>query len=474
MPLRRGALGAAVLLLLAAACAKSGSETSSVDAAAQPMLEAGIGDAPPDGSFLDGTVETGAEAAADASLDAGADVAEDSAPDAPIDAPPTSADAPVDVAVDGDAPGTPTACIDGSPILYARTACPGSPLTPPSALVASAVSASRGDVLSLGGLAEPQAPCAPVIVCTAAAAPTMIFSDDPESPSSDGVLYADVIGPGAFRVYVYHSNGGSALRKFPVVLLNQGSQDVNAVIGPKGVAGPGTDYVAIGKSAITAWMGAATTTSLVVPAGQRVLFDSDLDGVHTSSSELAHAIIDFTLDGPVKLSVVSVGASEDAATVTAGLSLLPDDQLHQRGTFPGAMRLVQTTTPLDGAGIRRLTFGDGVSDLNLTGNDAVDQKTVSLGGNYGLVYALTLGVGVDTAFLVAPQGGAWGGGAVVAAGADGAQGIVALPAATDSLGSQSQAILLGRFAAQSSPVTATFISAGGSNLPIDVAAVPVP
>jgi hypothetical protein len=301
----------------------------------------------------------------------------------------------------------------------------------------------------------------------------MLFSDDPESPAADGVLYADVIGPGAFRAYVYHTNGGSGLRKFPVVLLNQGTVDVNVVLGPKGVAGPGTDYVAVGKSAITAWLGDTTTQALVVPAGKRVLLDADLDAVHAAAGELAHGILDFTLDGPVKLSVVSVVASEDAATLTASLGLLPDDQLHQRGTFPGATRLLQGTIPLDGASVRHLTLGDGVVDLDLVGHDAVDGTSVSLGGNYGLVYQATLTVGVHTGFVIAPQGGAWGGGAGVPQGEDGPAGIVALPSATSSLGSQSEAIEVGRFAAQTS-VTLTLISAGGSNLPVDLASVPLP
>jgi hypothetical protein len=249
--------------------------------------------------------------------------------------------------------------------------------------------------------------------------------------------------------------------------------DVDAVVGPAGIAGPGTDYVATGKSAILAWLGPTTTQTVVVPAGQRVLLDTDLDAVHAANGELAHAIIDFTLDGPVKISVVSVGATEDAASVTAGLNLLPDDQLHQRGTFPGAMRILQGVAPLDGASVRHLTLGDGVADPNLVGRDAVDGTTVSLAGNYGLVYQLVLNMSVSTGFVIAPQGGAWGGGASVPPGEDGTAALVSLPGASSSLGSQSLAILLGRFAAQTT-LTTTLLSAGGSDLPIDVATVPLP
>jgi hypothetical protein len=455
-----------------AACSRTGGSTSPEAGAPRDatgdVLADGAGDGAP------------ADTAAPADVRAG-----DASVDAPFDGtqqdsgPPPDSSALIETGVadgasaDADGGAMPTTCADGSPVTYARTMCAPAGLSAPAALVTAVGGATRGDVVSLGGLSEPAAPCAPVLVCTPVSAPTMLFSDDPESPSTDGVLYADVIGPGAYRAYVYHTNAGTGLRKFPVVLLNQGATDVNVVLGPKGVAGPGTDYVAVGKAAIVAWLGATTTQTLVVPAGQRVLLDADLDAVHAANGELAHGILDFTLDGPVKLSVVSVAAAEDAATVTAGLSLLPDDQLHQRGTFPGATRLLQGTTALDGTGVRHLTLGDGVADVDLAGHDAVDGTSVSLGGNYGLVYQIALTAGVHTGFVVAPQGGAWGGGAGVPLGEDGPAGVVALPGASSSLGSQSEAIAVGRFVAQSS-VTLTLISAGGSNLPVDLASVPLP
>jgi hypothetical protein len=426
----------------------------------------------------DATGDAGAPADA-APLDASVDAEEASAEAATVDStatadgPLAAADADAEADANANADASPTTCADGSQVLYTRTACAGAALAPTATLVSDCTSATRGDVLSLGGLDEPSAPCAPVLVCTPVGAPTMLFSDDPESPSSDGVLYADVIGPGAFRAYVYHTNGGSGLRKFPVVLLNQGTVDVNATMGAAGIAGPDTDYVAVGKAAIVAWLGPVTSQAVVVPAGQRVLLDADLDAVHAASGELAHAIVDFTLDGPVKLSVVSVEASEDATVVTAGLNLLPSDGLHQRGTFQGAARILQGTAPLDASSVRRLTLGDGVADLDLSGQDAVDGTSVSLSGNYGLAYEVDLAIGVDTALAIAPQGGAWGGGANVPAGEDGPAGIVSLPSASSSLGSQTEAILLGRFAAQSS-ASVTLLSAGGSDLPIDVASVPLP
>jgi hypothetical protein len=485
MRTRAAVIAGACLALGLGACSKERQTTAlTTDAAAPdaakstPAADAGDAEASGDASPTDGSADA-EEASTDATtaLDSSSPV--DATDDGGADSTTTRDGALTDVVTEAvtdavtEADASPTTCADGSPILYTRTACTGPALAATATLVSDSTSATRGDVVSLGGLDEPTAPCAPVLVCTPVGAPTMLFSDDPESPSSDGVLYADVIGPGAFRAYVYHTNGGSGLRKFPVVLLNQGTVDVNVTIGAAGVAGPDTDYVAVGKEAIVAWLGPVTPQAVVVPAGQRVLLDADLDAVHAANGELAHAILDFTLDGPVKLSVVSVVATEDATVVTAGLNLLPSDGLHQRGTFPGAARTLQGTAPLDASSVRRLTLGDGVVDVDLAGHDAVDGTSVSLGGNYGLAYELDLELAVETALAIAPKGGAWGGGANVPAGEDGLAGIVSLPSASSSLGSQSEAILLGRFAAQSS-VSVTLLSAGGSDLPIDVASVPLP
>jgi hypothetical protein len=75
--------------------------------------------------------------------------------------------------------------------------------------------------------------------------------------------------------------------------------------------------------------------------------------------------------------------------------------------------------------------------------------------------------------VVAPQGGDWGGVAQIPSGIDGPASLTPLPAATDVLGSQTEALVLGHFAG-GNDVVMTLMTAGGSNLPIDVAFVPSP
>jgi hypothetical protein len=374
--------------------------------------------------------------------------------------------------------GAAKTCSDGSPIILEMASCPGPAPAVPASLSSSLASATRGDIVSLDTAATPEqtAPCFPVRVCAPTAAPKMMFSDSPESPASSGVVYADTVGPGRVRIYVYHTNGENdgTLRKFPIVVLNQGSGAAHVTILQKGIAGPSTSYVAVGKAAIARWLASTAGSPITIDPGTRILLDSDLDAVHAAHDELVHAIYDVSFDAPVKVSIVSVVSSDDAASLTASLSLLPADADHQRATFDSADRVIETEAFIAGDGIRKISLGgnDDV-DLNLAGFDAVDGTSQSLGGNYGVFYTLLLGAGAHEAFALVPRGGAWGGAGDVSIGEDSASGAVAFPSASDAANADGSAVVAGRFATGTN-VRMHLISAGGSSLPVHIVMVPLP
>ncbi|MEO8797909.1 MAG: hypothetical protein ABI551_08495, partial [Polyangiaceae bacterium] len=172
--------------------------------------------------------------------------------------------------LDAGADAAAETCSDGSPIAQRWTSCDAAPPAASGALISALGSAARGDVVALGSAASaPASDCFPVRVCIPSAAPAMLFSDSPESPSTSGVLYADTVGPGPFRIYVYHTNGGNdgIARKFPVVVLNQGALDAHVTITAKGIAGPSADYVSVGKAAAAHFLAPAISTMVTVPAG---------------------------------------------------------------------------------------------------------------------------------------------------------------------------------------------------------------
>ena len=374
-----------------------------------------------------------------------------------------------DAATEADV--APPPCPDGATLLADRTACPSAR---PGALASAAVASVRGDVITLGGVDEGALPCLPVRVCAPADAPTLLFSDSPESPSANGVLYADVVPAGRFRVYVYHANGGTTLRKFPVVVLNEGAVDAHVTIEHAGVApAPSQDYVGIGKAVAKAWLASQGGATITVPAGMRVLLDAALDALHAANAELVHAIYDLRVDAPVKISVVSVDASTDAAAAASGLSLLTAIGGDGRGTFAGADVLLVPSAPLDAIGMAHLRLGGGVTDDDLRGVDATSGLPVTLKGNFGVLYRMRFDARANVALAVAPRGTDWGGAAEIAPGVDAPTPFVLLPRAQTSLGTVTDAISLGRFAAGSAPYVRLF-TAGGSNLPIDVVIAPLP
>lgn len=360
--------------------------------------------------------------------------------------------------------GGAAACPAGATLVRAALGCGAAGSAPATA--AALAPATRGDVV-VGSDAEERAlPCLPVLVCSPGDAPTLLFSDEPESPAADGVLYADTLAPGRYRVYVYHANGAAPSRKFPVVVLNQGAQPATLVVGARGVAGPSASYIAVGKQAALAWLLPRAPTTVTVPPGQRVLLDAGLDALHAAQTELVHAIIDFSVDATVKLSVVSVPAAADATVVTGTLSLLPNSGAHLRGTFARAGFLLASPAPLDGA--RRLRLGGGGDTVEpaLAGVDAVDgNQPVMLGGNYGVPLAVAL-AGGRLAAAVSARGGAWGGAAQLPAGSDGAAGALALPAAVEALVDTTHLAVAGRYA--TGGATLTLLTAGGASTPIDL------
>ncbi len=412
-----------------------------------------------------GNAQAPAKPDLDASDDRGFAEAEAAPSDAAEMAEAAEAAAPTEGGGDAHTDASSGPCPSGSLLIIDGTACPGAAVATPPSWASAIQAASRGQVISLDTTTVDSAPCLPLNVCQPGSAPTLLFSDSPETPLTDGVLYADSIGPGSYRLYVYQANAGSASRKFPVVALNQGTSDAHVIIVRRGLGGtPSTDYVGVGKAAVLDWLASSGAGTVTVPAGTRVLLDPALDALHANAQELVHAIYDVSLDAPLKVSFVSVAAGEDAASVTASLSLLPADTNHTRGTFPGAERWLAAPAALDTTTLRKFRLGDAPLDPPLSGTDATSGAPAMLGGNYGVLYRLKLQLAASAGVAVFARGGDWGGAAAVPAGADGTTSPIALPLATSALSAGNQAVLLGRFPTGTT-LDAQLLSAGGFERP---------
>lgn len=105
----------------------------------------------------------------------------------------------------------------------------------------------------------------------------------------------------------------------------------------------------------------------------------------------------------------SVASTEDAATLTASLSLLAADTNHARGTFPGAERWFLAAGALDATSLRALRLGAAPLDPPLAGKDATSGAPATLGGNYGVLYRVEVQLGVAAGLAAFARGGGLGG-----------------------------------------------------------------
>lgn len=375
----------------------------------------------------------------------------------PGDAPAAYVEASAPMGTSSDDAGAQSRCPSGAVLVHAAPACPGALAAPPS-MLASLEGAAPGAVLSLEGTNEAAAPCWPVDVCAPSDAPTLFFSDSPEAPAVDGVLYADELDPGPHRLFLYHANGGTVRRKVSLVVLNASETPTSVVIERRGLASPSSAYLAIGKSVLLDWWTARPAITVPVPARTRVVLDPELDAMEAENAELVHAIYDVRTTTRLKVSAISLRAGMDSAAATAGLSLLPRDNNHQRGTFPRAERLFLAADPAGTSGIRRIRVGVAPVDPPLEGIDRTTGEPQRLAGNYGVVMRFRFGLGPARPVGLSPRGGSWAG-ATEAPDAT----PMPLPATSTALGATTHAIALGSTARE-----LVLVSAGGSNLPIDV------
>ncbi|MHB1845426.1 MAG: hypothetical protein ACYCWW_11400, partial [Deltaproteobacteria bacterium] len=340
--------------------------------------------------------------------------------------------------------------------------------------------ANPGDVVSLDGLDVTSLPELPLSAAAAPDAGTLVFSDDPETFPSSGLLYADTVGPGAVRLFVYHVNGTSIAKKLSVVLENDDpSNPVTVTVISRALSGPSTNYLYAGKVAVERWLAQTPGATVSVPAGAAALLDPTLDATSMGPGDLVNFIADLELSAPLRVVVVALDATTDTLSAYAGLQTLPRGS-HQRGTFSPSQVLATLPCPLDTAdGAFRVALGTaGPASVAILGTDATTGQSETLSGQYGVLDALSFRVtssdGRELALLLSPRGGDYGGAALLS-GPGQPAGVLGLPAAMPSLGDPTLAIALALLTpGGQSPLSfgLTWSLPGGSSGPVDLVVVP--
>ena len=323
---------------------------------------------------------------------------------------------------------------------------------------------------------------------------TLLLSDSPEYVGPvGGTLSAGTIN-GNGRIYFYHVNEMDLPHKIAIVLENQTAYptSVHVMRQLKSVATP--DYFAAGRDLsrkdlehpLNESPDARPLYSLSIPPQGRQLIFSDLENTPVNRDALFTGIVDIKTEGPIFARVMMLPMGMDPVDASHWVKYLPIDEIQLRGTYTGAKRNMEVTTPFDTAlGGAFVEIGNDRDDTFINGVDEMQNKAfVRDRGNYGVSYTLKIPTKGNEPFRLYfnPLGGPYSGSFMVKAlhqqGArrgqtdtrtyhiGGADGISALGEGT-ILDSR----LLGNYNA-GDLLTLNFMPAGASNLPIRFLLIP--
>jgi len=160
----------------------------------------------------------------------------------------------------------------------------------------------------------------------------LLYDDDPELVTQDGVLFRGSVAAGqAARLYYYHNN--DATRRRIVILFANASEDPTSLQIVDALAGPGTDVLDVGNDLTRTFLMAKARNQGVavdLPQGRPWIFK---DVMMSGGDDLAGAIdLQPVSGGPVQVTVVAVSPGIDPLSV-ATRPLLDDDGHGRHGTF---------------------------------------------------------------------------------------------------------------------------------------------
>ncbi|MDR3560186.1 MAG: copper amine oxidase [Negativicutes bacterium] len=303
----------------------------------------------------------------------------------------------------------------------------------------------------------------------------LLLSDSPEMVPADGIMYQDTV-VGDARLFFHHVNATTIDKRIVVLLENSGSEAAEVTVYRSGLAGPGADWLAVGKAAQTAYLADKNLYSVTVPARGTAQLSPELASAVVRPNMLVNGIFDFQTNRPVTVKVMMLPVGADSAKFARQAKVLPTDQYRLRGTFAGKDRLLIPDKVYDPAedGAVVITLGDNVVDRYLEGIDATDGSKVLNYGNWGVVYHVFLPFTTSgkVACYLNPRGGTYAGAlGVKYRHAD--QTPVATPAGRLFFGEgvSSDFAAIGKFGGNES-LWLTFSPPGASNLPVKLVIMP--
>lgn len=285
----------------------------------------------------------------------------------------------------------------------------------------------------------------------------LLFSDSPEVPNQNGVMYQDSVA-GRARLLAYHLNGLGKPARMYIMARNLESRPVEVRTERQGETAPTRIEGLLGQVTLLEYFASTGGTVLTLPPGQAAAVYASPT---LSPGSGVNVMQDLSTSGKVELTFLMLEDTLPPVTqVSQQVPYLNPDGRHVRGTFQDAVRSLRVTL---GALPTRIVIGDGQVDPALTGTDALTGQPVRLSGNYGVLYDLEVSGTAGTAVALSPRGGMYRGAMNILDGP--LSQSIKLPRSGNAL-KPNEPVLLWR--AGSDKLNIDFVPASGSNLPISL------
>ncbi|CAM3789106.1 stalk domain-containing protein [Cohnella lubricantis] len=298
----------------------------------------------------------------------------------------------------------------------------------------------------------------------------LIASDSPENVLGEGILYSDTMN-GDFRLFLYHQNINSDPLTIYLAATNESLYNASVSLGSNGQAGPNSFGLWTGKQAAARYLEskkAGQTALTTLAPGETKLILPQLGASPLKYNDVFSAYADMNASAPIKFTLFAVkqdGRDPLEVLKSEEFTVLPRDGRHIRGTFYGADREVTVTETL-GTIAQRVPFGDHVNDPALDGIDMTGGVNENNSGNYGVVYHMNVEVAANTLIAVNGRGGVYSGVFDI-------NGSAVMVSNTSLLLNPNQACVLYRTGPNPETVDIRFLTALGSNLPVNLLFIPM-
>ena len=298
----------------------------------------------------------------------------------------------------------------------------------------------------------------------------LLLSDSPEEPTQSGLLYEDAVN-GPARLIAYHTNGMSTAGRVLIWAANLEETPVQVRVSKFGETSATSVVATLGRASLLDFMTSQSRESLNLDVGKAapLYLSQPLD-----PGEGLNLMFDLETTGRVQLSsyfiedslvqpVLNDLAGAVMVQTLQNLPALERDINHQRGTFVSAVRKIRIDLAQVASGsATRLVIGDGTADPFVNGRDMLTGDGMTLKGNYGITYRITLENSRGTVGAIVPRGGPYAG-AMKVSGA-----YVAVPDSGTLFRNDLPAVIYRALDATANRVELELIPASGSYLPINL------